>query len=492
MVRLAIASLASCLTSVAGSAISGFCYGNEVPDGTARFKADYVRLFNLAKNLPNVPVQFNSARLFTSLQPYTGAPIEAFAAAVETNTTLLLGIWHGNGTRAQIDIELAAIKTALDTHGQKLASLVVGVSVGNEDVFRNSTDCTSGCMGNANAETVTSTVDYVRQYFTEGPLQKYFTNTPLIGHVDVAKQAPNVDQGAKGFVGMNAYPFWAGDRIDNANNSFFGSLTGDEGRSGGREVWITETGWPAKGLKSSTDNIASVENAQSYWNKVGCSLFGKYNLWWYELEDDTPTDEGRSWGILDSGTGNPRFDLSCSGQAPAPSQAPQSSALAAPPASSAPPPSTPRADSSSPSMPSSAPLAASSSAKAPLPSAQQSSTPPLSQPSGGQGTTTTITETQCVTVYSAGSGQLSTYTTNTLKSGAQGCSSPPPVRIKKGETTVAPSITVAAAKSGTPPPASVQPSASLHTTSAAGQPAPSGTSGGFTYPTPSGKRRWLW
>lgn len=48
---------------------------------------------------------------------------------------------------------------------------------------------------------------------------------------------------------------------------------------GGKPVWITETGWPVSGPTRNLA-VASVENAKTYWDTVGCSYFGVTNTWW--------------------------------------------------------------------------------------------------------------------------------------------------------------------------------------------------------------------
>ena len=73
---------------------TGFCYGAFWNLSTPKTTADFKRAFTEAQNLPNTPGKFNSARLFTSKQWNTiNDPISAFEAAIDTNTTLLLGLW---------------------------------------------------------------------------------------------------------------------------------------------------------------------------------------------------------------------------------------------------------------------------------------------------------------------------------------------------------------------------------------------------------------
>jgi glucan endo-1,3-beta-D-glucosidase len=194
---------------------------------------DFVRQFILAKSL-NTPVPFDSARLFTFVQWHTGKtttdPIEAFDAAIETNTSLLLGVWLLN-----FDAELIALDKAFTVHGQKLADLVIGISVGNEDMY----------SGFANSDIVEDKIRALRRLMDKHKL--LFKGKKLrVGHTDIAKFAANPR--GMDFIGMTASPFWNNESISLAKASFIGSLNGLEERAGQTEKWIAETGWPFSGL----------------------------------------------------------------------------------------------------------------------------------------------------------------------------------------------------------------------------------------------------
>ncbi|KAF2248491.1 glycoside hydrolase family 17 protein, partial [Trematosphaeria pertusa] len=303
----ALLILAQWLTPAAATVHTGFACGAFWSQSQAKTKEDFVRQFNLAKNLPDVPVSFNSARLFQTAQWQTqNDPSEAFEAAIETNTTLLLGIWVSAS-----DNELIALDHAFEKHGQKLADLVVGISVGNEDIYRTSDMCTQKNGGKPcdmaySADEIKANISSVRSTIAQKPWIKLFKEPPPIGHTDIAQYAPL--EGSD-FIGMTAYPVWNKDSIENANESFFNSLAGVQERSGNTPVWITETGWPSSGSGADI-SPPSLESMQEYWTKVGCSLFGKYNVWWFELERDT--DDGLDWGIIDIPSQTPKIkDLSC-------------------------------------------------------------------------------------------------------------------------------------------------------------------------------------
>ena len=110
--------------------------------------------------------------------------------------------------------------------------------------------------------------------------------------------------------------------IENSNSIFYDAYDATLAAVGSKPVWVTETGWPVSGP---TENLAvpSTQNAQSYWDQVGCSLFGKVNTWWYTLQDAAPTTPSPSFGIVGSSlTTTPLYNLQC----PAISSASSSSA----------------------------------------------------------------------------------------------------------------------------------------------------------------------
>ncbi|PVH95358.1 glycoside hydrolase family 17 protein, partial [Periconia macrospinosa] len=274
-------------------------------DESPKTYTDFLRLFNQAKNLPDTSVLFNSARLFQTGQwKQPTVPSEAFKAAIDTNTTLLLGIWISS-----ISTELVALDNAFKTHGQKLADLVIGISVGNEDIYRSSLECrkhnnNQPCPSQATAEQVNGHVTAVREAMK--PWNNLFKTPPPIGHTDIVQFAAQDDLD---FMGTNIYPYWANDPIDKAKESMGKKFDEVARHASSKPVWITETGWPSSGKEEGTMFAGSVQDMRRYWVEVGCKYFGKHNIWWFQLEQDTK--DVFDWGILDVNTKQPKFDLSC-------------------------------------------------------------------------------------------------------------------------------------------------------------------------------------
>ncbi|KAL1605154.1 hypothetical protein SLS60_004697 [Paraconiothyrium brasiliense] len=285
---------------------TGFSYGAFWSESEPKLYKDFVRQFTLAKNLPDVPVPFTSARLYQAAQWNSPTePSEAFQAAIETNTTLLIGLW------LPIDNEIEALDAAFKNFGQKLADLVIGISVGSEDIYRGSDECTQKegktCSMAATADEVIANITRVKDEFHKRGWDKLFKALPPIGHTDTARNAAlaNAD-----FVGANIFPFWHQDPIDKAWNNFEESLQGVKEHAGNVPIWITETGWPSSG----NDKAASLDNMQKYWSTVGCALVGKYTTFWFELEKDTHDLGDLDWGLIDIPSQKLKIaNLSCPG-----------------------------------------------------------------------------------------------------------------------------------------------------------------------------------
>jgi glucan endo-1,3-beta-D-glucosidase len=238
---------------------------------------------------------------------------EAIPAAIKTETSLLLTLWASGD---DFDNELTAFKSAITTYGSDLASLVEGISVGSEDLYRNSPTGIEADDGlGANPDTL---VDYINQVRTA--ISGTAFSSIKVGHVDTWTawvNASNDDVISNcDFIGVDAYPYFQNtmaNSIDDAASLLESAIEETKANIGSLEVWITETGWPVSG-STENEGVASLANAKTYWDNVGCDLlFGKYNTWWYTLQDASPTTPSPSFGIVGSTLSTtPLFDLTCS------------------------------------------------------------------------------------------------------------------------------------------------------------------------------------
>jgi glucan endo-1,3-beta-D-glucosidase len=302
--------LALAMAVATSEAISqGFNYGANKGDGSVKTQSDFETEFTTAKNLVGTDHGFTSARLYTMIQGgTTNGPIEAIPAAIKEKTTLLLGLWASGGGMTN---EIAALKSAIDTYGEEFTKLVVGISVGSEDLYRNSQ---IGAGSNAGPGLEASElVDYINQ------VRSAISGTTLsgapIGHVDTWNAWTNSSNTAAieavDWLGFDGYPYYENtepNSINDAKGLFQKGVTNLKAAAGDKEVWITETGWPVSGA-TENEAVASTANAKQFWDEVACPLFGNTNTWWYILDD---AGANPSFGVTDSETNTtPLFDLSC-------------------------------------------------------------------------------------------------------------------------------------------------------------------------------------
>ena len=240
-------------------------------------------------------------------------PISAIPAAIATNTTLLLGLWASAGS-AVFDNEIAALKFAIAQYGTAFTSLIAGISVGSEDLYRNSPIGIKNLSGaGANPSNI---VSYIAQVRTA--IQGTGASSAPVGHVDTWTAWVNGSNAAViaacDFLGVDAYPYFQNTEsnpIESGYSVFFQAYNNTVGVSTGKPVWITETGWPVSG-KTSNLAVASTANAQTYWDDVGCAIFGKINTWWFTLQDSYPTTPSPSFGIVGTTLSTtPLYNLTC-------------------------------------------------------------------------------------------------------------------------------------------------------------------------------------
>ncbi|KAF2829557.1 glycoside hydrolase [Ophiobolus disseminans] len=328
------ATLLAVAAATVGSAVAqdktfvlGFNVGASDADGKAKTQKDFETEFKTAKTLQGAPGNFTAVRLYSNIQWGTEKspqPIAAFPAAIATNTKLLLGIW-ASGTD-NIDAELDTLQKAIKQYGSKFTDLIIGISVGSEDLYRvsepgirNKSDA-----GNS-AEAIVKFIKSTRSALANTALAKI-----PVTHVDTWTAWVNTSNSAVidnvDFVAVNAFPFYESERenqIANAGSLLSNALTATEAAAKGKDVWITETGWAYSGPAFGNAD-ATVENAGKYWKEVGCALFGKKNVFWYTLRDANPANKVK-FAVSDNLDTKPRYDLSCPTKVDLPVASPMSS-----------------------------------------------------------------------------------------------------------------------------------------------------------------------
>jgi glucan endo-1,3-beta-D-glucosidase len=302
------------LLATANAAHRGFNYGAQFNNDAPKKLADFEYEFNAAKQLPGTD-GWTSARLYTMIQHGTSNQvIEAIEAAINTKTTLLLGMWASAGD-ASFNNEVGALKAAIKKYGTKFTDLVVGISVGSEDLYR---DSQRGVPGENPGAAPSQLVKYIKQ--TRDAIRGTALEHVGIGHVDTWQVYLNgttksvVD--ALDWVGMDAYPYFQKaqeNSVEGSTQLFFDAY--DQTCSAvGKPVWVTETGWPVTG-ETNGKAVPSAKNARIFWEDVVCPLVrDDINLYYYLLQDVQYGNPSPSFGIKPAGdlqAVKPLYDLSC-------------------------------------------------------------------------------------------------------------------------------------------------------------------------------------
>lgn len=253
---------------------------------------------------------YTGARLYTMIQEgSTDSPIDAIPAAIATNTTLLLGLW-ASSAQSLFDNEITALKAAISQYGTDLASLVTGISVGSEDLYRISvTGIANDPTGVGQSPDVL--VDYIKQ--VREAIQGTSLSSVPVGHVDTWNAFVNGTNSevisACDFLGLDEYPYFQTtdpNSIDNSAKLFFEAYDKVKAVASGKQIWITEAGWPVSGPESGAA-VASVSNAATFWQQVACELeHREINFWWYILDDGSASP---SFSV--SHNGQPLYNLAC-------------------------------------------------------------------------------------------------------------------------------------------------------------------------------------
>ncbi|CCF40975.1 GPI-anchored cell wall beta-1,3-endoglucanase EglC [Colletotrichum higginsianum] len=294
------------------SGLLGFNSGATKDNNDPKDQSDFQAEFTTAQGLRGSPGAFNSVRLYTMIQAgTTNDPISAFPAALATNTSMLLGIWC-SGTQT-IENELAAMRSAIDRFGQRFADLVVGISVGSEDLYRLSE---SGIQNNAGlGQGPDIMVRFIRE--VRDAIEGTILSGKPVGHVDAWSAFGNesnsrvVDE--LDWLGTDLYPYYEADKgndIGNATTIFDYIYNVSLNATRGKPLWVTETGYPASGPVRG-QAVASVSNAAQFWQEIGCDrLFGRVNTWWYTLRDSNPAN-AEKFAITEDLKKTAKFNLTC-------------------------------------------------------------------------------------------------------------------------------------------------------------------------------------
>jgi glucan endo-1,3-beta-D-glucosidase len=186
--------------------VKGFNYGATNTDNSPKTLQRFQDEFTTAQHLVGAP-GFTSARLYTMIQAgTTNTPISAIQAAINTKTTLLLGLWASAG-QGIMDNEITALRSAISQYGKAFTDLIIGVSVGSEDLYRNSPTGIINKSGvGAEPSVIVNYINQVRAAMKAAGLDK------PVGHVDTWTSFVNGSNhaviNACDWLGMDSYPYF--------------------------------------------------------------------------------------------------------------------------------------------------------------------------------------------------------------------------------------------------------------------------------------------
>ncbi|KAI4189340.1 MAG: hypothetical protein L6R41_001518 [Letrouitia leprolyta] len=324
---------------------------------------DAATLFPLVKNeLPNIGAPgFTSARLYTALDQDSKEPKPhpAFKAAADTKTAVLIGLAVSLGDEA-FEEELKALEAVLSdkdgTYGNLVSkNLIVGISVGNEDFYRQSIQGTpmAKTQGDGSQpDVIMKQINQVRDLLKE-QTPSLISKIP-VGHADTWRMWTLEEYGKQllianstmdfkpiDFIGMQEFIYWEGYDVHNWTSYRTEALAAVKAAAGNIPIWATETGWPVSGPKCCDEDTNAAakqgllawpgkEEAQIIWNGVGCqTLFAgsgsdARNTWWYRVfasPGKSATADGElDWRVLANVTGSTgataAFPLDCKAAVP--------------------------------------------------------------------------------------------------------------------------------------------------------------------------------
>ena len=167
------------------------------------------------------------------------------------------------------------------------SGLVRAACVGSETLLR----------GDLTVSELISDIRYVRERLTDASIP--VTTAESIGFL---LEEPSL-RAACDILMPNCYPYWSGVSIDGAAEDFARSIASLQAKAGGKEIVVSETGWPTAG-QSVGQAAAGETEASRYFEEIRAwSLASGVPVLWFDAADEPwkASEEGASgahWGFL--------------------------------------------------------------------------------------------------------------------------------------------------------------------------------------------------
>lgn len=220
----------------------------------------------------------DTVRLFGS----AGELEKAYSIAYDMGFSVIGTAWL-NGNEANDKAEL----DALISHCNK--GLVRLACVGSETLLR----------GDLTEQQLISKIQYVKDR-----LQDESIPVTTAESVDVLLERPALRKTCD-ILMPNCYPYWAGTSIDKASGSLAQTVATLQAKAGGKEILLSETGWPTSG-QSVGKAAAGEAEASRYFEEIRAwSVASGIPVVWFDAADEPwkAADEGESgahWGFMTS------------------------------------------------------------------------------------------------------------------------------------------------------------------------------------------------
>ncbi|PWW77787.1 Glycoside Hydrolase Family 17 protein [Tuber magnatum] len=275
------------------SYFSGFNIGANKPNGDCKSTQDWIDEFNKIKSWSS---EFTTVKLFSTSDCWALA--NAVPAAKATGLKIWAGVWAVD--RAKFEREKAALEQAIKDHG---TDWLVGINVGSESLYRK--EIHPGVL----TEQIWDVKGMVQiahgaSHIAVGSADTW-TSWVDGANADVVR--------ACDVVVMNAFPYWQGAPVDDAQGVFQTAIDNTKAAIGeGKQLIIGETGWPTGGPDFGSAH-PSVENLQKYYKSTGCSLrTSKTPHFWFSTFDEPnrTSDIEKNFGIATSDR-NLKIDITC-------------------------------------------------------------------------------------------------------------------------------------------------------------------------------------
>ncbi|KAI8990195.1 glycoside hydrolase superfamily [Pilobolus umbonatus] len=177
--------------------------------------------------------------------------------------TVLASVWIDGSDRD--NQEISTLKNFLSSSSHQ--SAISGIIVGNEVLFN----------GRMSASSLAQKIKSVKS-FAKG----YKVTTSEIDTTYADEVMDVVD-----FASVNLHPYFSSNDISMAMDTLKSQFNNFKKKAHGKEVLITETGWPSAGA-SLGNAVASVENAQAYFVSLGQSGLPYYYFEWQDSNWKSP------------------------------------------------------------------------------------------------------------------------------------------------------------------------------------------------------------